>query len=701
MSLAAGVPGPAAGEEAALPPVVAAVPRLDVDPDAYPAAVSVVGREAYADRRRLSLDQGLDRVPGVHTQNRYNAAQDLRLSVRGFGARSPFGLRGVRAFVDDVPYTVADGQSQLDALDPAFVERLEVIRGPASALYGNAAGGVFRLTTLEPPDSGDFLGGEVLFGSHGERAQRVWGGRAEETWRTAVTASNQEMDGYRDHSGSAQRRLNIKLDRDLAGGERLRFIANLLDAPEAEDPGGLSRDKVREDRRQAAENALDFDAGEEVEQQSGAVILTAEPSATERWEGRAFLQRRDFYRRNPFDGGDEYQGPDGEDRLSPGGIVTFERYFGGVGGRHVRRTEAAGRPVQVSVGADAEWQYDDRQRYENLDGREGERTNDQIEQAQVVAGYLQAEWQVAPRWRLVGGGRLDWTRMSIDDRKATHGGTESQTYTEPSYLAGVRYAVAEDHSLYANASSAFETPTLWELWDRDEGGINDAIEPQQARSLEVGVKGRALDRRLRYEVSLFQVVTEDELVPQGETDGPEWYRNAGETRRRGVELGVEAFPTDRLELTAALAYGQFTFRDYVTPALDEVDGAQNNDQVRGNRIPGVPRAHGYLEAAWQAPNGWRVAGDLRASEGIWADDRNTQRSSGYSEVGLHASRTFVTDAYEAQPFFGVNNLFDETYDANVRINAATAEVDGSLEEGGYFEPAPERTIYAGIRFETY
>ncbi|ABM61837.1 TonB-dependent receptor family protein [Halorhodospira halophila] len=689
LSLALGPTGPALGAEAALPPVVATVPRLDVDPDDYPAAVSVVGREAYASGRRLSLDQGLDRVPGVHTQNRYNAAQDLRLSVRGFGARSPFGVRGIRALVDDVPYTVADGQSQLDALDPAFVEQLEVIRGPASALYGNAAGGVFRFTTLEPPESGEFLGGEVLFGSHGERAQRVWGGRAEEAWRTAVTASNQEMDGYRDHSGAAQRRLNIKLDRDLAGGERLRFIANLLDAPEAQDPGGLSREQVRDDRRQATDNAVDRDAGEEVEQQTGAVILTAEPSATEFWEGRAFLQRRDFYRRNPFPGGNG----------DPGGIVTFERYYGGVGGRHVRRTEAAGRPVQVSVGTDAEWQYDDRQRYVNNNGREGERTNDQRERAQVVAGYLQADWEVAPRWRLVGGGRLDWTRLSIDDREAGLD-TDSQTYTEPSYLAGVRYAVAEDHSLYAKASSAFETPTLWELWDRDAGGIDDTIEPQQARSVEVGVKGRALDRRLRYELTLFQVRTEDELVPQEDADGPTRYANAGETRRRGVELGVEAFPTERLEVTAALAYGQFTFRDFETSELEGVSGAEDPDQVRGNRIPGVPRAHGYLETAWQAPSGWRWAADVRASEGIWADDRNTQRSSGYTEVGLHASRTFVTDAYEAEPFFGVNNLFDATYDANVRINAAN-ESDNSLEDGGYFEPAPERTIYAGIRFATY
>ncbi|MCG5529307.1 TonB-dependent receptor [Halorhodospira halochloris] len=673
-------------QQVELPPVTTTVARLSSDLEDYPAAGSTVGREAFATGRGLALDQGLDRVPGVHTQNRYNFAQDLRLSVRGFGARSPFGIRGIRVLVDGIPATATDGQSQLDAIDPVFVEQLEVLRGPSSALYGNASRGVFRFTTIEPPEEGQFVSGQVLLGSHRERAQRLWGGRVDGDWRSSVTASNVSLDGYREHAEATRQRLGIKVDRRLDNGAQLRLLGNIMDAPEARDPGGLRREQVHEDRQQAGDDATKYDTGEEIEQQSLALILSSQPSAGELWEGQAFLQRRDFYRRSPF----KAVGQDD----SVGGIITYERYFGGIGGRHVRQTKFAGRPLEISLGTEAEWQYDDRQRYKNEQGDRGDQTHDQLEQAQMVAGYAQAEWQPAERWRLVGGSRLDWLQMSIRDR--TNGsGTDRERYTEPSYLLGASYALTEGHQLYTNASTAFETATLWEMWDQEEGGIDSDLSAQEARSYELGVRG-SFGERLRYDLSLFQVTVENELVPQGES--PETYENAGETRRRGIELGIEARPHERLEITSALAVGEFIFRDFEAPGIDWEDEDEDDlkkEQVSGNNIPGIPRAHGYLEVVWHGAHDWRYAANIRAADKIYADDRNTQSSSAHAEVGLHVSRLYVTDEYEAEPFVGINNLLDEEYNANVKINAASPS-DGSLDDGAYYEPAPERTFYAGI-----
>jgi len=665
--VAMGVGGAAAQDgPVTVDPITVSAPRVERELQDTPAAVSVVDGETFRDgRQRLALDEALNRVPGLFFQNRYNFAQNLRLSTRGFGARAPFGIRGVRIRVDGFPETLPDGQSQIDAVDLESITRAEVVRGPSSVLFGNATGGVIDLTTATGrEDPGTTLKADA--GSYDLYRLAVQHGAASGPWAYHISASALDFDNYRDQSATEKRLGNFSVSRDLGGDRRLRAVLTLLDNPESEDPAGLTREEVQADRRQARDAAETLDAGQEVEQQRLGVVYEDDDVAGGRLTLRGFYTRRDFEQQLPFvfDGAEN--------------LVAFDRDFFGVGAEYTGSTRLAGLPLRYVAGVEADRQEDDRDRFQVNARREVvARSQEEEQQATATGAFLQGDLDLTERWTLSLGARADRIRFKIEDRFLEDGDqTGQRTFEELSGSVGLLYRLTPDHSLYATVSTAFETPTFTEFADEDVGGLNPDIEPQDAVNRELGARGFFGDD-LRYELALFSVRVDDELVERADEAERDFFNNA-DTEREGVELGLEWFAGDSITVNAAYTYGDFTFGRFVDRSGTDVDG---------NRLPGLPRHQLYAELRWEGGGGYYAAVDGQVVGPVFADNENEVEVAGYGVWNLRAGREWgIGGGRRLELFGGVNNIFDKEYFSNIRANAAGDR---------FFEPAPEANAFLG------
>ena len=659
----------AQAEALLLEPIVITARRSAADWLDTPAAIGTVELErSQQGTLNLAVDEALHRLPGIYIQNRYNFAQGERLSVRGFGARSSFGIRGLRVLLDGLPLTMPDGQTQLDAVDLDLVERAELIRGPASALYGNAAGGVLLLSTREPPQRE--LGLSLTGGEFGHQALRLEAGGRRGRLAVLAAAERSSFDGSRRHSGFEEAGFYGKLVYD-GDAYNSTFILSLSDS-RADDPGALTQAELAGNRRQAAPNSLLFDAGESSTEIRLGWLLQRPLDSGRELQLRLFGGYREFANRLPF-GAQPALGINDDS----GGQVVFDRLHGGLGLQYNLDGLLLGRPGRLSIGADIEAQRDDRRRHDNLPGGgRGSRMLAQLEQVESLGLYMSGSWQPASRWTTAAAARIDSIRLAVDDRfprGADQSG--SRRLNELSVLAGIGYALAPQHRLYANIGTGFEAPTTSELANPAGRGFNPDLEPQQARSLELGLKGQLA--RLRYEATLFAARVRDELVRfelPGQT-GRAYYRNADRSQRRGLELSVDWQPSPAWHLSAAYTHLRAVFDRY-----------SENPAFSGNRLPGTPRQHLFLELAYDTSRHY-AAVDLLAVARIHADDANSAAAPGHALINARAGLRRPLDGLQAEVFAGVRNLFDRDYISNVRPNAAFER---------YYEPGPGRYFYAGV-----
>lgn len=602
----------------------------------------------------------MQRVPGVFAQNRYNLAQGLRPAIRGFGARAAFGVRGIRVLVDGIPLTLPDGQTELDVLDLTAIQHVDVVRGPASALFGNAAGGVIALRTAAPSSTPSLR----IDATAGELGLQRWRASASGPVAGSVigqaSASRQLLDGPRAHGNSQTRRATGRLLTPLAGGE-ITVRASALDV-QAQDPGALNAEQRAADRDQAAPRNVTFDAGERIRQQRVAARWRSGADADAAWDVRGYAGQRLFENRLPFTGG---------------GQVAFDRGFGGLA---VSRRVTTGAH-RMTVGLDVQAQRDARRRYDNNDGDRGALTLDQTETAESAGVYVADRIALAPAWSLALAGRADVLRVGVDDHFVSDGDDSGdRDFDALSGSLAVTRQIGAVWDVTVRGATAFESPTANELANPDGGGFNPDVDAARATNAELTVTGDWANVGLS--ATAFRTRITDELVPF-EVDGQPgrtFFRNAGESTRQGVELSADAQLAQAWHLHLAYTRSDFVFDAY----------ARDGQDFAGNGIPGIPRQHGFAELAWRGPvTTARLS--VTAVGRLFADDANATEVPGYARADLRLAHDLGQRGPRAgrwQLSAGVNNLLDTAYNDNVRINAFG---------GRFFEPAPGRNVYAGLQ----
>jgi len=646
-----------------LTPITVKATRFSTEDIQSPLALTVVSKGfIQRGQAQLSVNESLNSVPGLFALNANNFAQDLRVSIRGFGARSAFGIRGVKILVDGIPESTPDGQAQVDNLSLGILNSIEVIRGPASSLYGNASGGVISFTT-EDPGPTPFVEARILAGSYGLQQYQLKTGAQKGKFSYLLHGAHVQTNGYRVNSGMKNTLLNGKLGIQINEKDKLSILLNYGNSPQADDPGGINLDQVMEDRRSARTQNVSFQGGETVEQIRAGIIYAKALPKNGQLQFKAYHTYRDFSNRLPFEFG---------------GIVELKRNFSGIGLNYAKESTLSTKKHRLQAGIEVENQSDDRQRFQNLSGLKGDQTLDQNEAFLNLGVFLTQELDFTEDLKFLFGVRYDLIRLKASDYFTSDGDQSgSSTLSRYSPTLGIVYSFAENASLYGNISSSFETPTLSELSNNPsgEGGFNPELTPQEATNFEIGVKGIA-NSRLRYEIALFKINVNNEILSFELEDFPgrDFFQNAGSTDRFGTELSFQYNIIKGLT-----AYWTYTFSSFIFKEFED-----NN----GNTLPGIPKHSNFIALNYASNSGFFASIQSRFIGEIYTKNDNSVKDNKYKVINLNLGYLKKYDKVEIEPFFGINNVLNETYNDNIRINAFG---------GRFYEPAPERNIYGGIK----
>jgi len=650
-----------------------------------PAAIDVVdAAQIGAAQLRVNASEALAAVPGVVVRNRENYAQDLQISSRGFGTRSAFGVRGVRLVADGIPATMPDGQGQAATFNLDVAERIEVLRGPFSALYGNHSGGVVQLFTREPTDK-PTVEASFTSGSYSQRKLDTNASGRSGGIGYLIDASRFETDGYRDHSAATRDQAYAKLVVEPTSTSRLVITASGLRQDDTRDPLGVTWDTFRRDPRAGEIDTTDtqspqrtladrYDTRKSIDhQQFGATF--EQRFGQDRLQVTAYGGNRRVIQYQSFSRG--FQAP----ATHSGGVIDFDRDFYGIDANWRAVRTVAGGTLRTTAGLEMAESKDARQGFENFIGTtfgvKGNLRRDEQNDVTSVDPYVQVEWE-RDQWVLTGGLRHSRVDFDVEDRYLSNGNDSGGTdfrHTTP--LVGVLYKISPTLNVYASAARGFETPTMNEsFYSGTGGGFNFALEPAIGTHLEIGAKAMVA-RGVRVNAAVFQVKTKDELVVDASSGGRTSYRNASATLRQGGELSLDA------ELGAG--WNARIAMSMLHAIYDEGFGAV----PKGSRLPGVPKSSFYGELGWtEAAGRYGVALETVANSRVYAEDTNTaQTAPGYAVVNARVQASQQFGGWRLRQFARLNNLFDRDYVGSVIVGDANRR---------YYEAAPGSNWLLGV-----
>ncbi|MDR6937260.1 TonB-dependent receptor [Luteibacter sp. 3190] len=678
----------AAAQEARLAPVVVTATRSEQSPYDIPAAIDVAATPPDGSLD-VNLSERVQAIPGIVARDRQNYAQDAQVSIRGFGARSTFGIRGVRLYTDGIPATMPDGQGQVSHFNLDSADRVEVLRGPFSALYGNASGGVVQLFTADGTQPPELRFG-VAGGSNGNFRSSVNARGVEGPVDYNVDVTHFRTSGYRDHSAARRESGNAKIGWKIDEDAKLTLVLNALDVPDAQDPLGLTRAQYEADPRQVAAVANTFDTRKSVDQQQAGLIYDQRLDDANSLRVMGYYGRRSVLQYLSIPVATQSSQPG-----NSGGVVDLGNEYGGGDARWTWRDTLAGRPFEIAAGVAYDNQTQHRQGYENFVGRSlgvrGAKRRDEIDRVFDFDQYAQATWRVADDWTLMGGARHSEVRFRSTDRYIAAGNPDdsgSVTYSATTPVFGVLWRAAPWLHAYANWGRGFETPTFSELGYRADRGAGLAfdLKPSHSRNEEIGIKLRPTDR-VQAGLAVYRADSDDELAVATNLGGRTTYQNIASSRRQGVELSFDGELARDLHLVAAYTRIQASFRSPFLTCVSAGCAAPDTPVAAGTRIPGVPRSSGYAALKYGADRGWQAGVDMSAMGSTSVNDLGTESAPGYALFGVSGGYVFDDGPWRVNTFARVDNVADRHVVGSVIVN------DGN---GRYYEPAPGRTLLVGV-----
>ncbi len=674
--------------------VVVTATRIAEDSRDLPISINRVDAQTIqSGQLQVNLSESLVTVPGVSAQNRQNYAQDLQLSVRGFGARSNFGVRGVRLYSDGIPGTMPDGQGQFSQFDLSSAGHIEVLRGPFSALYGNSSGGVISIFT-EDAKPGYSYGALAEYGTFNTQRYDLKTTGDNGAVNYVVDTSHFQTNGYRVHSDAQRNLFNAKLSLAPSGTSKLTIVGNAIETPFTQDPLGLTRAQFETNPTQAGVNALAYNTRKNLDQEQLGVAYENKFSATDELFATTYTGHR---------GTEQFQAiPMAQEAnpLSPGGVIDLDRSFWGVDLHVADQRSVAGTPLLLVAGLNYDDLAETRKGYLNYVGTEtgvqGALRRYETNYVYDFDQYLQAQWDPAARWRLIAGVRNSLVDVTSHGHLAVIDAADSEVhYSAVNPVAGVTYRATDAVNIYGSYGKGFETPTLNDLAYRSVDGslpgLNLGLKPARSDNYETGIK--AGNDRVRADLAAFYIKTRDELAVLQNSAGRAVDQNIGETTRRGLELDTEAnfaggFSGQLVYTYIRAVVQQPYFTCVSTPCNPLAPGPPPPSYQlvpAGSYLPALARNALYAGVTWRyAPLGFSTTLDTVGRSRIYVNDRNSDAADGYWVVSLRAGFEQDTAHWRFSEFARLDNLTDRAYVGTVIVNETNSR---------FFEPAPGRTAF--------
>lgn len=668
-----------------LPTLHVEATRTDTTYLQTPASVFRIDAPQVDTSSQVNLTEVVKGIPSLQLRNRENYAQDLQLSMRGFGARSTFGVRGIRLYVDGIPATMPDGQGQTSNIDLSSLDHVEVLTGPFSSLYGNSSGGTI-LTSTKEGQGKDSIELSYSGGSHDKsRAGLVLQGGAKGANEPSyvISSSYFDTDGYREHSGAEKVLNNAKLSWNLDDGSKINWVTNYVKI-HADDPQGLTRDQWNANPKQQVPFLKQFNVRKDIEQTQTGVTWSKPINDKNELYAMAYLGNRQVT---------QYQSiPKSTQDASinhAGGVIDFERDYYGADFRWTGKELLPNTTLSVGVALDA--MDEDRKGFENFNlvngqpsyGVKGNLRRDEDNTLWNIDPYLQASWQFLPTWRLDTGVRYSNVHYKSKDNYLSNGDDSGKTdYSKVLPSAALSWQILPELMGYVSYAKGFETPTFTEMAYRPDGesGFNFDLTASTSDTYETGLKSQ--NQFGDFTLAVFQTKTKDDIVSAGNSNGRSTFRNADKTLREGVEFAWNKKLWRDLTATASYTYLDATF-DADIPALGSIAQIPS-----GNAIPGIAENQAYASLAWQPSHGLYGGVDVQYMDKIYVNDTNSDAAPSYSVTSANVGYAWVMGDWKVNSFARVDNLFDKNYAGSVIVN------DGN---GRYFEPADGRNWSAGLR----
>ncbi|HCI3536549.1 TPA: TonB-dependent receptor [Acinetobacter baumannii] len=670
---------------AKLPTLHVEATRTDTGYLQTPASVFRIETPQVDSSSQVNLTEVVKGIPSLQIRNRENYAQDLQLSMRGFGARSTFGVRGIRLYVDGIPATMPDGQGQTSNIDLSSLDHVEVLTGPFSSLYGNSSGGTI-LTSTKEGQGKDSIELSYSGGSHDKsRAGLVLQGGAKGANEPSyiISSSYFDTDGYREHSGAEKVLNNAKLSWNLDDGSKINWVTNYVKI-HADDPQGLTHDQWNANPKQQVPFLKQFNVRKDIEQTQTGVTWSKPINDKNELYAMAYLGNRQVT---------QYQSiPKSTQDASinhAGGVIDFERNYYGADFRWTGKELLPNTTLSVGVALDA--MDEDRKGFENFNlvngqpsyGVKGNLRRDEDNTLWNIDPYLQASWQFLPTWRLDTGVRYSNVHYKSEDNYLSNGDDSGKTdYDKVLPSVALSWQILPELMAYVSYAKGFETPTFTEMAYRPDGqsGFNFDLTASTSDTYETGLKSQ--NQLGDFTLAVFQTKTKDDIVSAGNSNGRSTFRNADKTLREGVEFAWNKKLWRDLTATASYSYLDATF-DADIPALGNI--AQISS---GNAIPGIAKNQAYASLAWQPSHGLYGGVDVQYMDKVYVNDTNSDAAPSYSVTSANVGYAWVMGDWKVNSFARVDNLFDKKYAGSVIVN------DGNSR---YFEPADGRNWSAGLR----